>query len=418
MRRITLPVIGAAAFLAAVGWLAMSSGLGADAPKSVATPAKVSAASASPYVLLGWNDLGMHCINPQFSSMAILPPYNNIQAVLIQKGGEEPRVIANATLSYAMVNNTKVAGKTDFWQFASKLYGKSVAPGIGLAGFGLTGTMKPQRGGYYEATGVPALPLDDNLNWNPYQHATISLKNSRGHTIASTTITVPVSDEMNCAKCHDRGGAAAKGIDTGSVATNILKLHDLREHTGLTNSQPVNCARCHADNALGTKGNPNVKNLSLAMHGKHAAVSPQPNCYDCHPGVKTECNRSAIPAMGPNTRTHDPNCATCHGNLGAMAAGLAAGRQPWLQEPTCVQCHNQKQYDTGTTLYRKATGHGGILCIACHNSPHAWYPSLHADDNSQPMALQGNTKAIGYNACYVCHTDGRKGTMPPHGGDD
>jgi hypothetical protein len=230
---------------------------------------------------------------------------------------------------------------------------------------------------------------------------------------------VPVSDELNCQKCHDKGGAAAKpaGIDTGNVATNTLKLHDLREHTTLMSSQPANCSRCHADNALGAAGNPGVENLSLAMHGKHAGLSPQPSCYDCHPGAKTQCNRSAIAAMGPDLRTHDPRCESCHGNLSAVAQGLAAGRQPWLQEPTCVQCHNGPQFDTGTVLYRKARGHGGLLCITCHNSPHAWWPSLRSDDNALPAQLQGSAKAIGYNACSVCHTDGRRGTMPPHGGE-
>jgi len=43
------------------------------------------------YVLLGWNDLGMHCANKDFSRIAILPPYNNIYAQLIMKvPGQNP----------------------------------------------------------------------------------------------------------------------------------------------------------------------------------------------------------------------------------------------------------------------------------------------------------------------------------------
>src|SRR5690348_9018582 len=111
MKRWMLP-LGIVAVVA-VGMLAAIS-FGADPPRTgavatpartsgaVATPARVAASPQSaPYVLLAWNDLGMHCINPQFSSMAILPPYNTIQAVVIQRG-EEPRLVRSATLSYSI----------------------------------------------------------------------------------------------------------------------------------------------------------------------------------------------------------------------------------------------------------------------------------------------------------------------------
>ena len=29
------------------------------------------------YIVLAWNDLGMHCANDDFSDIVILPPYNN-----------------------------------------------------------------------------------------------------------------------------------------------------------------------------------------------------------------------------------------------------------------------------------------------------------------------------------------------------
>ncbi|NTU43405.1 MAG: hypothetical protein HGA78_10255, partial [Nitrospirales bacterium] len=47
-----------------------------------ATPA----AAATSYVVIGWNDLGMHCISPSFKEMAILPPYNTLMVQLLQKG--------------------------------------------------------------------------------------------------------------------------------------------------------------------------------------------------------------------------------------------------------------------------------------------------------------------------------------------
>ena len=384
----------------------------AEAPAKKAAPA---AAQGGNYVVLAWNDLGMHCISPRFAEMAILPPYNNLMAVVIRRAGEEPNIISSGiTLTYSLDNNTKVTGKTDFWQYAFPLFGKKLAPGIGLTGLGLSGSMTPSSG-HFQAVGIPALPFTDNLKWNPLQKATIRVFDRNKKVIATASATVPVSDEMDCAKCHATGQAGAQNISTPTVEGNILTLHDRTQGTTLMKSRPVLCASCHSDNALGTPGTPGVQSLSLAMHGKHASVANPPACYDCHPGAKTQCVRSAIPAMGPDKG--DPGCDRCHGNLAQVANSIVAGRRPWIDEPTCAQCHG-KAYDTGKgVLYRNARGHGNVPCAACHNSPHAWYPSLKAQDNSQPLTLQGNSKAIGYKGCKICHTDGRTGTMPPHGED-
>ena len=37
--------------------------------------------------LVGWNDLGMHCMDADYSVMAILPPYNTIHAQLMDSNG-------------------------------------------------------------------------------------------------------------------------------------------------------------------------------------------------------------------------------------------------------------------------------------------------------------------------------------------
>ena len=36
--------------------------------------------------LLGWNNLGMHCMDSDYSVFSILPPYNTIEAQLIVNG--------------------------------------------------------------------------------------------------------------------------------------------------------------------------------------------------------------------------------------------------------------------------------------------------------------------------------------------
>jgi hypothetical protein len=88
---------------------------------------------------------------------------------------------------------------------------------------------------------------------------------------------------------------------------------------------------------------------------------------------------------------------------------VANGRQPWLQEPTCEQCHGSN-YTTGDVLYRNAKGHGGVYCTACHNSPHAWWPSKLWADNLQPLKVQRTPYAIGN--CGVCHTNKLAGDNP------
>jgi hypothetical protein len=50
--------------------------------------------SSQQYIVLGWNDLGMHCSNKDFSKIAVLPPYNNVLAQIIKKqSGQLPQIM-------------------------------------------------------------------------------------------------------------------------------------------------------------------------------------------------------------------------------------------------------------------------------------------------------------------------------------
>ena len=248
---------------------------------------------SSKYRVIGWNDLGMHCISPSFKEMAILPPFNNLFVQVIQKGDPPQLATTGITVEYYINNNTTVSGKTDFWQYVQQLFGVNPPEGTGLTGNGLSGTLK-LVGDHFEATGIPVLPYKDSMVWNPYQTAVVTVKNASGNVVASTKVVIPVSDEMNCAKCH---GAANTEI-------NILTLHDTLSGTTLMSQRPVLCASCHSSNALGTAGTPGLKSLSEAMHGKHASLGIfAPGCYDCHPGQNTRCNRSAIKGMDGTRKT-------------------------------------------------------------------------------------------------------------------
>ena len=119
-------------------------------------------------------------------------------------------------------------------------------------------------------------------------------------------------------------------------------------------------------------------------------------------------------------------CQSCHGTMSAVGAPTRTG---WLDEPTCQNCHTgtatqQQRADPlhlgvrrarrsaaspanahlrdqrrtrplpGFDLYRFSTGHGGLKCESCHGSTHAEFPSSHANDNLQSIALQGHAGAL------------------------
>ncbi len=356
-------------------------------------------------VLLAWNDLGMHCLNPSYDQAVILPPYNTVWAQLVHRGSPPQIVTTGVTLEYRLLNNTTSATKTHpatggdygpFWTYVGQLFGVSLAPNTGLnlknpaLHNGLSGTMV-LVGNHFEVDGVPATPVDDAGVWNPYQVMEITARNSTGAIVAKTRATVPTSDEIHCDKCH--------GADPFA---DILQKHDARAGTTLAASAPVLCASCHGSPVLGTSG-PGAAGsyLSEAIHGAHADRGA--GCYDCHPGATTRCNRSLAHT---NNNAADGNCVACHGTLGQVASSIAAGRIPWTSEPQCATCHNNvAEVDTGSVLYRDATGHGGLNCAACHGSPHAMVPSREASDNYQALQYQG--KALSIGSCGVCHSNSR-----------
>ena len=345
---------------------------------------------AAPYIVLAWNDLGMHCINPTFTEAVVLPPYNNLWAQVVKRGNPPEIVTAGLTVEYAVENNTYSYGKRDygqFWDNAGVLFGATnLAHNIGLKGNGLQGEMTP-AGDHFVAQAIPLTPVNDSGLWNPYQVARVTVKNAQGETLVSTTATVPVSDEINCGRCHGT-----------RPFENIPAVHDRNQHTNLLRSKPVLCGSCHASPALGTASG---GYLSAAIHGWHADKGAV--CYDCHPGPVTRCSRS-LRHMAP-----DGFCVTCHGDMAKVASSIKAQRVPWVNEPACATCHTDiAEVATGSALYRNAQGHGKLYCAACHGSPHAMVPSRELSDNAQAMQYQGFTGAAkSLGSCGVCHKSSR-----------
>ena len=362
------------------------------------------------YVVIAWNDLGMHCMDPTYEDFAVLPPFNTLMAQVIRRG-EEPQIITSGlTVEYRVLGNTTSADKTNFWDHARQLFNlpSPLPEDVGLTGKKLSGTMDPAPG-HFVAEGIPVTEIFDNRAVSPYQLAEVVVRDSQGAILAGTQTVLPVSTEMHCELCHNDSGTANPSIATGNVKQNILTLHDRKEGTDLMGSRPVLCAGCHSSNALGTTGWNGLPSLSHAMHGKHAALDDgtmEGTCYSCHPGPQTKCLRGAMFSAG-NT------CQSCHGNMAAVAN---PGREPWVEEPKCGDCHSAAYRENPGKLYRFSVGHEGIMCQACHGSQHAIYPSVNPLDNKQSIWLQGYAGTI--NRCTVCHTDNPDRDEGPHRDDD
>ncbi len=90
---------------------------------AVAAAVALTATAVNPatgYTLVGWNNLGMHCMDSNFSVFSILPPFNTIEAQLVDASGNLVKSGSGVTVTYQAVAdptgsiNTTSAGKTNF----------------------------------------------------------------------------------------------------------------------------------------------------------------------------------------------------------------------------------------------------------------------------------------------------------------
>ena len=407
------------------------------------------------YVLLAWNNLGMHCISDSDPWWVLLPPANDLFAQLVRRG-EQPEIVTEGVeLTYRVQPGFEnSAARVRFWEFAASLFGKAPKANTGLSGNGLSGRMKLEgKHKAYVADLIPVVPYPSDGTYNPYPIFTIEAREAEsGRLLARTRVVAPTATEMGCRNCH--GGkwrvAGLAGF-SDETARDVLAVHDKHGHTDLLAraeaGRPQLCQSCHPDPVLGAKGRPGRLNLPAAIHGWHANYLSDRGaeaCFQCHPSAPrgpTRCLR------GAHARFAD--CTTCHGTLEDHALSLlkaeqAAGkpgagrlmknlrprtvttleeihpRTPWINEPDCLNCHVDfkrpsrsasafNRWTTGAAqLYRMRHDETrSLMCEACHSSTHANYPARNnygADrDNIQPLQYQGNRKTIGFNNCRLCH---------------
>ena len=408
------------------------------------------------YVLLAWNNLGMHCISDSDPYWVLLPPANDLFAQLVKRGDSPQIITEGVEISYAVEKGFERPQKqVRFWEFADKLFGANLPEGMGLSGNGVTGTMKlEEEHRAFGANLIPVVPYQEDGSYNPYPIFTITARDKESGRILATTKTVaPTSTEMGCKNCHGGGWRVDGGAGfTDETSLDVLAAHDKNSGTDLVaraqNGEPMLCQSCHADPVLGTKGNPELLNFPAAIHGWHANFltgrEGMQACVACHPSRPngpTQCFRSH--------HSQFMDCTNCHGTmedhaLTLLKKELEAGkkgaarlmanlqprtvgsieeinpRTPWLNEPDCLNCHEDFQmgmtvdaFNTWTEgpegLYRNRHDlMGAMMCEACHGSTHAVYPSTtnkygSQRDIIQPLQYQGNDRPIG-NDCTVCHT--------------
>ncbi len=342
------------------------------------------------YSLMAWNDLGMHCMDSDYSVFSILPPFNNINAQLVHDGelvttGVELTYAATQDLSGSI--NTSSDSKTNFWTHAKDLYGADLAANVGLTG-NTTPSTTPQPMTYnatekwFEATGLPLTPVDDAGKTNAYPMQEIVAKDASGNVLATAKIVTPVSTEMNCAACHASDSTLNFSADAEPAAgwvndpdpekdyrRNILRLHDEKEGgsskytaalaakgydaAGLLATadagKPILCAACHKSNALPGTGIDGIPQLTQVIHSKHANVQEPTSgdrlddiatrdaCYLCHPGKDTQCLRGAMGTATDAQGHSEIECQSCHGNLSKVGS---LTREGWFDEPNCQSCHS------------------------------------------------------------------------------
>ncbi len=419
-------------------------------------------AVAAPGALLGWNNLGMHCMDSDYSVFSILPPYNTIEAQLLVNG----QLVTSAsgyTVTYqaiadpsGSINSTSI-GKGNFNTYTPFLYG-AVAADMGLAGWSMPGLKNTPQGmlfeagnqpaagvatpvNWFRAEGIPISPYDNAMRKNEYPMMRLTARNSAGAVVATSDIVLPVSDEMDCRACHASGTQTAARPAAGwtgdpnperDYRLNILSLHDERQFTShaaeystalssrgfnpagllanvVNDGKPILCAACHVSEALQGSGLAGIPPLTAAIHGLHAGVMDpvlkvtldnSANRAACYRCHPGSTTKCLRGAMGSAIAPDGSMEMQCQSCHGSMSQVGSPSRVGWFMEPNCQSCH------TGT---------------ATRNNGQIRYTSVFTDANGtvrvpvdQTFATTPNTPAPGLSLyrfsvghgglqCSACH---------------
>ncbi len=362
-----------------------------------------TAHAATNYTVVGWNNLGMHCMDSDYTVFSILPPYNTINAQIIQgQNGTATKLTNGYAVAYQAIAdpagslNTTSRGKTAFWDHSQELFGANLPVDAGLPvpslSFAMPGVSNtPQAmvlepaGNWFVAYGIPLTPYDDAGKPNSYPMMRLTATDGAGHVLTNTDIVLPVSDEMNCRLCHLSGSAPAARPTGGWISDsnpgrdyrlNVLALHDQWQFAGApaqyaaalaTNhlnpaglyatvthdKRAILCAACHGSEALPGSGLPalGIKPLTAAIHTHHAPVvdprthppltlDNETNLTSCYTCHPGSITRCLRGVMGKAINPVNGAMAMqCQSCHGNLSAVGSTNRTGWLNEPNCQACH-------------------------------------------------------------------------------
>ena len=377
-------------------------GLSAWAP-----PVRAQQQAAAPdpiYQVFGFNDLGMHCYDGDFSVFCLLPPFNTIHAQVVNKGlkpvlltGSTVKVTYAATADPSGSINTTSIGKTNFWTYIGKLFGPSFNNwplDVGILGYKMPSaaygpqTMTPYDPAYnwFSATGIPLINHDDAGQVNCLPMMKIRAQSNLGLVPNnSLDIVLPSSSEMNCASCHETA-ALANGTTTFSDASPPPRLTTLTPTDFSYNPNPV------------LRYRQNVLILHDAL-GSYGGVNPSYPGYisAAYPGFNTlvDVYKSGKPVL----------CATCHYSkaLDLAGTGPTALQAPHLYLSRAMHKHHGTAWPTGSG----GMGMGGTYTIpipGAYTLPATPTECYYCHPGNDTQCLR-SVMATNGMSCQNCHGD-------------
>ena len=279
------------------------------------------------YVLLAWNDLGMHCVSDAEGVFEILPPGNTLQAVLIHRGGRPEKVTGGVTLRYrAPEGHEHPSRHVALWEMSAALLGAPLAVDAGLDGAEMSGAMRyDPDAGAWSSGAIPVVPYTDDGGFDPYPVFTIQALGADGALLASTQVVAPVTTELRCLHCHgpDYWGTPHGAGLNDVTASNILLLHDRDNDTHLAalagQRSPGSAPTATPTRRWAGRGIPS------------GSACPRPSTAGTHTAWTCRERRPAPPAIPPISRGPPAVSGVCMRGS-AWAAWTATGT--WTSTPS------------------------------------------------------------------------------------
>lgn len=417
--------------------------------------------NAATSTILGWNNLGMHCMDSDYSVFSVLPPYNTIEGQLIVNGslvtnGAGYRVTYQAVADPAGSFNSTSEGKGNFYTYAASLYGAALAPNQGLVGWSMPGLNNTPQEMLFETTNVPAAGVATKVNWFRAEGIPITPYDDAGHKnpypmmrmiawsgtqpIATNDVVLPVSDEMDCRACHASGTQAAAepsagwvwdGLPERDYRLNILRLHDEYQFAGhgdlyraalaargfnpqglyrsvTADGKPVLCAACHASEALGAPSYSTIPQLTTSVHSFHAHVQDPvlnttldnaQNRAACYRCHPGSTTKCLRGAMGGAVAADGSMEMQCQSCHGNMSQVGASTRVGWFMEPNCQSCHTGNATNNmGQIRFTSAFDSTGAVRVATNLTF-----ATSANTPATGLSLYRFSAGHGGLQCSACH---------------